>query len=216
MSRVRVLLSCSPQQSEYYAEAVHRTGGEPLSFYCPPLDTEADLLLLGGGGDVDPAFLGLEDAGSRQIDPLRDAVEFALVRRFLAEDKAIFGICRGHQVLNLALGGTLCQDIGLPLERFHSPQPHGCSHDLLHGLWLETDSFLGRCYGTWMLANSHHHQAIRTVGAGMRAIAWSESGLIEATEHQHRPLYSVQFHPERLPGGDIIFAQLLSNITPLG
>lgn len=200
MNAPRILISGILGDRSKYELAVRRAGGAPLSCYCPSIFLPAEGLLLGGGGDIDPAFLGVEDRGSRDIDLARDIAEFALVRVFMAQKKPIFGICRGHQVINTALGGSLLQDIGLDLERFHSPTPHGLNRDLFHTIVTQEESLLARLYGPVAMVNSWHHQAVERAGEGMKITARSESGLIEATEHEELPVLSVQYHPERLRG----------------
>ncbi len=198
MKAPRILISGVAGDRRNYELAVRRAGGKPLSCYCPSLQIPADGLLLAGGGDISPGFLGEEDRGTRDTDLARDLAEFALVSAFLAQNKPIFGICRGHQVLNVALGGTLQQDIGQTLERFHSPVPHAGSEDLLHSICTQPGSLMASLYGKQILVNSWHHQAITKPGKGMRICATSEGGLAEACEHETLPLLSVQFHPERL------------------
>lgn len=218
MRAPRILISGILGDRSKYELAIRRAGGVPLSCYCPSVFLPAEGLLLGGGGDIDPTFLGLEDQGSRDIDLRRDLAEFALVRVFLAQNKPILGICRGHQVINTALGGRLLQDIGFALECFHSPVPHDMRVDLYHTIMTEEASLLDRLYGPVALVNSWHHQAVERAGEGMRITARSESGLIEATEHEELPVYSVQFHPERLrikegpcflADGDLLFTHFV-------
>jgi len=194
----RILLSGIAGNRRNYELAIHRAGGKPLSCYCPSLQIPADGLLLAGGGDITPSFLGEEDRASRDTDLARDIAEFSLVQAFLAQGKPIFGICRGHQVMNVAMGGTLFQDIGLELERFHSPVPQGATQDVLHPIATKDGSLMAALYGPLVTVNSWHHQAVDRAGDGLVVTAVSESGLIEATEHRVRPLFSVQFHPERL------------------
>lgn len=218
MQAPRILISGILGDRSKYEWAVRRAGGVPLSCYCPSIFLPAEGLLLGGGGDIDPAFLGVEDCGSRDVDLARDLAEFALVRVFIAQKKPIFGICRGHQVLNTALGGSLLQDIGLSLERFHSPVPLGLHLDVVHSIVTQEESLLARLYGPVAMVNSWHHQAVEREGEGMQVTARSESGLIEATEHEKLPLFSVQFHPERLrtkeassflADGDLLFTHFV-------
>lgn len=218
MKAPRILISGIAGSRRNYELAVRRAGGKPLSCYCPSLQIPADGLLLTGGGDISPSFLGEENRGTRDTDLARDLAEFYLVSAFVAQKKPIFGICRGHQVLNVALGGTLQQDIGEALERFHSPVPHGGKDDLLHSICTHPDSLMERLYGKQTLVNSWHHQAIAQPGEGMIPTAFSEGGLVEACEHATLPLLSVQFHPERLRAtghtgiadGDKLFSWLVS------
>ncbi len=192
----KILLSCSKSGAENYEKAVRAVGGEPTALYCPPTDVSYDGLILCGGDDVDPARFGQENRGSQGIDPDRDAAELALIDACLAAKKPILGICRGHQILNVALGGTLLQDIGEPLHQFHTHDP--VTGDRVHAVRCRKGNFLYNSYGANFLVNSSHHQAVDSLGKGLRAIAWSESGLVEAMDLPGLPVLCVQFHPERM------------------
>ena len=158
-------------------------------------------LLLSGGDDVDPSVYG--EAQSWQcgsISPLRDAFELALCREFLRLKKPILAICRGIQVLNVALGGTLYQD--LKTERAHSiaHQQKQKTCYASHPVTLAADSLLGAIFQAEAVAvNSHHHQAVRETGTGLVASAISPDGVIEAVELPGHPFcIGVQWHPERM------------------
>ena len=101
----RILISRSPESSGLYEGAVEKAGGEALSFPCPDPEMDFDGLILAGGGEVESSAYGESELGSREIDLPRDKVELALVNRCVWENKPILGICRGHQVVNIALGG---------------------------------------------------------------------------------------------------------------
>lgn len=197
MERPRILISGSDGDRSNYENAVHAAGGEGLSFYCPGVDSTCAGLLLCGGDDVDPGRFGQENLGSVDIDPRRDAAELALVEAFLAAGKPIFGICRGHQVLNVALGGTLIQDIAPELREIHTHDA-ALPHDKVHPVRTAEGVLLRRFYGPVMAVNSSHHQALDRLGTGLVPTAWSESGLVEAVEHEYLPVIGVQFHPERM------------------
>lgn len=197
MSRPSILISISPEGGINYENAVRRAGGVPTAAYCPVWSGGYDGLLLSGGGDMDPAFFGQEDRGSVDIDRDRDAAELALVEACLAAGKPILGICRGHQVLNVALGGTLLQDIGPEANAFHR-HASGASRDKVHPIRTAEGSLLRCLYGPLCAVNSSHHQALDRLGDGLEATAWSEAGLVEAMEHHTLPLVGVQFHPERM------------------
>ena len=131
-----ILLSPSKGGCSNYENAVLAAGGRPLARYCPAeADWDCDGLLLCGGDDIDPARFGQENQGSTGIDPERDEAEFAAVRAFLAAGKPILAICRGHQILNVTLGGSLRQDI--------SPAHHQALDRLGEGLlptaWSESE-----------------------------------------------------------------------------
>ncbi len=160
-----------------------------------------DGLVLVGGIDVHPANYG-ESVLNATVHPgpERDALELALLQSAFKHDLPILAICRGHQVLNVARGGSLWQD--LPTQRpdglRHSQR--GDPHSPGHTLTVADGSLLRQIVGSEHLeANSFHHQAIRELGRGLRPTAWSSDGLIEAVEDPaHRFVLGVQWHPEEM------------------
>lgn len=160
-----------------------------------------DAVLLVGGGDVEPSWYG-EDRRAQcgPADEERDRSEMALVRVALAQRKPLLAICRGIQVLNVALGGTLYQDI--PTDRPDSTLAHRSPdrQALVHSVRLEAGSRLAAAMGRdEMRVNSMHHQAVRDVAGPLRAVAWSPDGLVEAVEMPGDALVmGVQWHPEEL------------------
>ena len=197
MERPRILISGSAEGCENYMEAVAWAGGAPSGGYCPAVDLSYDGLLLCGGEDVDPVHFGEVNTASEGIDPARDAAELALARAYLAAGRPVFGICRGHQLLNVVLGGTLIQDMGPEKNLFHRRTPD-FRGDKVHPVRCEPNSLMFQLYGSVAAVNSSHHQAVGQLGEGLRVTAWSESGVAEALEHARLPLISVQFHPERM------------------
>ncbi len=163
-----------------------------------------DGLLFAGGGDISPARLGGETHPSIYgVDEERDALEFALVRWAAALGKPFLGICRGIQVVNAALGGSLYLDIASqrPESLPHSSPADRPGNYLAHRIRAVANSRLG-C----LLAqeegpvNSLHHQAVRRLAPGVQAAAWAEDGLIEGVELPDHPFgLAVQWHPELLP-----------------
>lgn len=157
-------------------------------------------LVLTGGEDVEPARYGAAPHPKLEtIDPARDAAELALIAAARARRLPILAICRGIQILNVAFGGTLYQDLGS--ER-PGPIAHSGGDDRRHAIRVEPNSLLGRTLGTpHATVNSRHHQAIRDLAPGLRAVAWSEDGLIEAAEAADAAApwtLAVQWHPEDL------------------
>lgn len=169
-----------------YAEALTALGAE-VRFEGPE---NCDGLLLPGGGDVDPARYGQENRGSLGIDRERDALEFAALETALRLGIPVLGICRGCQLLNVALGGTLHQDI---------PDHRAISEgvDRLHPS-RTVDPVLIALYGGEFIINSSHHQAVDRPGEGFRPVQWAPDGTVEAIRHESLPLFGVQWHPERL------------------
>lgn len=195
----KILISGSRDKWDNYEQAVRLAGGLPCPGYCPAYDAGFAGLVLGGGADIEPALFGQENCGSLGIDPARDRAELALVRAFFQAGKPVLAICRGHQVVNVALGGDLIQDIPPVLHPFHA-RDAGSSEDKIHPIRTAEGSLLRRQMGPLFPVTSAHHQAVDQLGDGLTATAWSESGLVEAMEHAVFPLLSVQFHPERMCG----------------
>ena len=159
-------------------------------------------LVLTGGEDVEPARYGAAPHPKlEEPDPARDAAELALIAAARERRLPILAICRGIQILNVALGGTLYQD--LASER---PGPVAHAGDVRHTVRIEPGSLLERTLGArTATVNSRHHQAIRDLAPGLRAVAWAEDGLIEAVEPADAGrkggapwTLAVQWHPEDL------------------
>lgn len=194
-----ILLSTGGGNAANYLDAIRAAGGAGTARYLPAPDLSCDGLLLTGGDDVDPALFGRENRGSRGIDRARDEAELALLDAFCGRRKPVFAICRGHQVVNVWLGGGLIQDLG-SLTPFHQRE----EGDQVHLIQAEKGSLLHRLYGPVFPVNSSHHQGLERLGRGLRASAWAEDGTVEAVEHESLPILSVQFHPERMAGPDTV------------
>ena len=192
----RILISGCDESRFYYENAVTQCGAAPESYYCPPLDLSCDGLILCGGNDVSPFFYGQGNLICGDLDEKRDRVEMELFRSFLELKKPVLGICRGMHLLNVALGGDLKQDIGEYMHLFHSAWEEPDYR--VHAIRTKAGSVLQDAYGKSFMVNSCHHQAIDHLGTGLRAVAWAESGIIEAVEHESLPVFGVQFHPERM------------------
>lgn len=190
----RIQLSTGTESCESYRAAILAAGGEPVDGYCPEPDLSCDGLLLCGGGDIESTLFGQEDRGSHPPDRARDRAELALFRAFYRAGKPILGICRGMQLINVALGGTLIQDLP-PEQRVFHTSPNG---DTIHTIRTLEGSLLYEQYGPLASVNSAHHQAVDRLGKGLRAIAWAESGVAEAIDLSGYPLLGLQFHPERM------------------
>jgi putative glutamine amidotransferase len=191
-----------------YARALHRADALPLLI--PPYESETlssapvedllsrlDALILAGGSDVDPDSYGAKRAeatGTTWSD--RDESEIALTRAALDRGMPVLGICRGAQLLNVALGGTLVQH--LPDAVGHSDHLHtpGAFGD--HRVRLEPGSLASRAAGTEELhVKSHHHQGVDRIGDGLRATGWAEDGTVEAIELPDADFaLGVLWHPE--------------------
>lgn len=174
-------------------------------------------LLLLGGEDVEPSRYGEANRHCERINEPRDAFELDLLAEALDRDAPILAVCRGIQVLAVALGGTLYQDIAVDLRAEHvrSRVKHRgpCETDSSHRVTLERGTILSKLIGRrTILVNSHHHQALRKVPPRARVAARTSDGIIEAIEHTtNRFVLGVQWHPERWqhPSSDAIMKGFL-------
>ena len=196
----RILVSIGGGNGASYLTALQAAGGRGTARYCPAPDLSFDGLLLAGGDDIDPARFGQANRGSRGIDPARDGAELALLDAFCAAGKPVLAVCRGHQVVNVWLGGGLIQDLGPERSPFHQRE----EGDQIHPVQAGRGSLLRRLYGPVFPVNSSHHQGLGQLGRGLRETAWAEDGVVEAVEHDALPLICVQFHPERMAGTDTV------------
>ena len=201
----------SCRKLEDYRQSILHTGGE-VRVIDPSMSVADALagiggLLLTGGGDVDPARYGATPHEKlEEVDPARDEFEIALIAAARSRGLPIFAICRGVQVLNVAAGGTLVQDIPSEVTGAlnHSlvVPPHP-PYELAHEVWVEKDSILAKLLGERLVGsdtcdvNSRHHQAVKTIASGYRVSATAPDGVIEAIEDPAaRFCLGVQWHPE--------------------
>lgn len=195
-------------QFSAFARRVAEAGGIPV--WLPNLAQgvdpalyvqRVDVLLLSGGEDVHPKEYGEKvETDTLTVRPDRDAFELPLVRAFWEAGKPILAVCRGLQLLNVALGGTLYQDLSFfPNAERHTREGH--EYAQTHPVRIIPGSRLANALGTDELpVNTSHHQMIKDVAPGLRAVAWSApDGIIEAAEAtDERPVMGVQWHPEMM------------------
>ncbi len=170
-----------------------------------------DGLLLTGGGDVVSLAYGEEpDPKSFGQDPLRDAAEFAAIRIALERGLPVLGICRGIQSLNVALGGTLVQDVLSQVDGVVQHYTRAIETVVIHTIDVEPDTLLARVLGvTSVAANSWHHQAVKDLGEGLRVNCRARDGVIEGIEAADgRPVLAVQCHPENIAERWPVFQRL--------
>jgi putative glutamine amidotransferase len=177
---------------------------------------EIDGLLLTGGGDVDPEFDGRADLRGRSngVNRNRDEYEFEVIRRALEADLPVMGVCRGMQVMNVALGGTLHADVESDGFKAHSSRSEGV---VTHEISIVPNSLLsGLAGGLQQTVNSYHHQAVDKLGNGLKQVAASADGVVEAAEWSLKEgmpfLLLVQWHPERRLDGGEAFSTNLAKI----
>ena len=203
---VIAIAPCSKQHD--YEEAVARAGGD-VRILDYARDTPADVvaavdgILLPGGGDVLPAIYGeAAHPAFSAAEAGRDDYELELARRALEADIPLFAICRGIQVLNVARGGTLVQDIPDELREALNHTLKEPPYAIAHDVWISSDTLLERLLrerleGDTCPVNSRHHQAVKMLGEGFVVSATAPDGVIEAIEDPSRRFcLGVQWHPE--------------------
>ncbi len=187
-----------------YTNAITRAGGLPVILptvsdpaVARDLLEQLDGIVFSGGEDVDPSRYGEEVWNETvYVDSIRDNSDFLLAEAALASGKPILAICRGHQMMNVAMGGSLIQDIPTQV-----PDSLRHSGGAMHKIGVEKDSFLYRLYGQDSLeVNSFHHQAVKDPAPGVRVTARAPDGVIEAYEAPG--VIAVQFHPEKMVEDD--------------
>lgn len=190
----RVFLFGDRKKRANYAAALEAYGMEAVISLNAAEGEDCHGLLLPGGADLDPLLYGQQNQGSRGIDPELDRAELALARQFVESGRPVLGICRGLQVLNVAFGGSLVQD--LPTAAAHCwEEPEG---DKCHRVSAPRGSFLHRLYGEDFSVNSAHHQGAGQLAQGFLSSARAEDGVIEGLEWPEKAVFAVQFHPERM------------------
>ena len=210
--------------SESYLRAVQNAGGIPVLIpastsaeQLPSLFERLDGLLFTGGGDIDPQrFEGLPHPEIYDIDEGRDTVELGLARLAAAQNRPFLGICRGIQIINVALGGSLFTDLAaqMPGALKHDHYPNIPRDYLAHSVRLEAGSLLARSLGSNTAeVNSLHHQGVQHLAEGLSACAFAPDGLVEGVElPDHRFGLGVQWHPEwlqHLPAMRALFAAFI-------
>lgn len=214
---------------EAYFNSIRLAGGDPVVF---PMDSLVENvpeiaagfqgILLTGGGDIDPAiFNGEPHAKVYGVDPHRDLLEIALVNYCASNKLPLLGICRGMQVINVALGGTLYTDITdqLPGALRHSCYPSYPRDYLAHSVFMSVSTHLTAITAqSQMMVNSMHHQGIKSLASDLTLSAMAPDGLVEGIEFMFHPFFlGVQWHPECLPNSpsdQAVFSAFVRAGTP--
>jgi putative glutamine amidotransferase len=197
--RPKIAITVHPRRGlEYfvpYRRAVTAAGADPVDVV-PGTKAlpDVDGLLLPGGWDVDPSFYGEQrDEKVEETDPELDEMELSMFRQARERAIPVLGICRGQQVINVAMGGSLVQHL-----EGHEVRALGRSH-LAHTIEVDPSSELGKAAGEHKVrVNSLHHQAIKDLAQGLQQTARGEDGTVEGVESNDGLIVAVQCHPEEL------------------
>lgn len=213
----KIAITCKRSSDvENYIRTVEEYGGEPILLVSlqipthqhnsriPEILDDYDGILLTGGGDIDPTHYFEERRSATYVSRSRDALEIRLCQKSLETDIPVFGICRGIQVMSVAMWGNLYQDIDdeHPKPVLRHPKLNG--EDARHEIKIQPDSLLYEIVGKRVdEVNSAHHQSVDDVGRDFVVTARSSDGVIEAIENQSKPfVLGVQYHPERMTATD--------------
>jgi putative glutamine amidotransferase len=209
------------RSTAYYVNAVRAAGGEALVVRAgDPLPQAYDGVLFSGGADVHPRYYGqtINESvqGTLTIDDARDTLELDLARRALDADRPIFCICRGVQLINVAAGGTLWQDLSLAGvdPEVHYQDGRRETWEVGHDVTVAPGTLLAEIVGAGALGvNTFHHQAVDAPAPGFRVVARAADGTIEAIESfDHRYVVGVQWHPERMVSHHAIQRRLFGRL----
>jgi putative glutamine amidotransferase len=198
-------------QSRTYTDSVIAAGGVPVIL---PITDDTSIMdeyyermdgwLFAGGNDLDPQLYGqTKGVHVKDVSEIRDYLEVYLMKKALSDKKPVLGVCRGMQLLNVLRGGTLYQDIPTDLPGKQNHRRSSVERDteqFAHFLKLDPASKFASIVGDEVLpTNTHHHQAVKTLGQDLVATAWAEDDIIEALEDKSMPfLLGVQSHPESM------------------
>lgn len=190
-----------------YVEAVEKAGGIPLLL--PPVCNEAsvaryvglcDGFILSGGNDMNSLFYQTEPHPMQgNFSSVLDKAQLMLTHEILKTDKPLLAICRGAQLLNVALGGTLYQDMSeVPFPVIQHSQL-GYRAEPIHTVDIVADSIPGKLLGCRLEVNSFHHQSVKDLGKGLRVVATAPDGIVEAVQLDSKPfVVGIQWHPEMM------------------
>ena len=202
-----------------YCWGVLRAGGVPIltamgdeDVYDQLTDIADGIILSGGGCDINPVTYRDKNRKCSGINDEMDRMEFHLFESAVKKGIPVLGICRGIQVINVAMGGTLIQDIPEEVENLTVHKEVYDRNTCNHPVIAKPDTLFAKLFGEQFITNSHHHQAVKECGKGLIPSVTTEEGVIEAIEHESLPIFGTQWHPERMIGDENFGA---TNMMPL-
>ena len=222
-----ILITCKPAPDDFgvgginktqanYCYAINQAGGLPIVSAWGDAQQYAQIadgiLFTGSAYDISPQLYHQENRNSKDCKPELDEMELALFEAFYQAGKPIMGICRGLQMINVAMGGDLIQDIPDEVEGLTVHQKVYQKETEYHPVTAAEGSLLFRLFGRKFSTNSYHHQAVKACAPGLIPTVITEDGIIEAAEHESKPIFAVQWHPERMIGQE---QTELPNMLPL-
>lgn len=201
-----------------YVVSIEKAGGTPLILPCymQPSDmdtylTLCDGFLFSGGIDIAPSYYKEEPhLKLGETNAALDEAQISFMQKVLTHGKPVLGICRGHQVLTVASGGTLYQDLSEHEGTYIKHAQETVMGDISHKIFFKPDSILHDIFGDWIYGNSYHHQSTKAVGPDVKVVAYSEDQIVEAIQVTSQKFaLGVQWHPE------VMFAHGNESMRPL-
>ena len=194
-----ILIPGRKEFTKNYEAAVSSFGASPVVSISESSIAAYDLLLLPGGGDIDPAFFNQKNSGSTNIDYELDKAQFRLLDLFVSAKKPIMGISKGMQMINIYFGGNIIQNMNSDKLLTHSYQ----NEVSYHPVFLNTNALLlaklpPSLFQRKMQVNSAHHQCIGHLGKDLTILQYCPDFVPEAIAHMYLPILGIQWHPERL------------------
>lgn len=190
---MRIAIAGKKTETVNYVNYVRAIGAEAVVSLSLGDIVQCDGLILPGGGDITPAFFGEKNHGSQNICTEIDILQLQALDFCLHHRIPVLGICKGMQIINVGLGGSIIQDLPTAGQHCYA------DGDQYHTTLTSEGSLLHRLYGRSLFVNSAHHQAVGRLGSGLHAIQWHpDDGCVEALTHATLPVIGVQWHPERL------------------
>lgn len=208
--------------NDTYVQAIIDAGGIPMILpSCSSIEEyvqfadHLDGYLIPGGADVSTLLYGEEPV--RPVVYVRradDEFEFAMIRKMAKLNKPVLGICRGCQVINVAFGGNLYQDIPSQIPNSNSHYQTAPRHEAFHNVDLVEGSRLAQIFGcTNLQTNSFHHQSVRDAAPGFNIVGKARDGVVEAIEHESKYILGVQWHPEGMYPVHEVFRKLFKDFV---
>lgn len=192
---MKIAIAGKAEKTGNYVRYVTAFGAESVVALRPEEIAGCHGLLLPGGGDITPAFYGEQNLGSADIDTELDILQLQAFDLAVKKGLPVLGICKGLQVINVALKGTLIQNLEPPVGERHRYD----GEDKYHKSVISKATWLHRLYGGETIVNSAHHQAIDRLGKGLSVVSRCPlDDCIEAVAHESLPIIGVQWHPERI------------------
>lgn len=199
MQKKHILIPGYPEKTINYKNAVIAAGAVPTITLSPISIEPFHMLILPGGGDIDPSFFNQKNTASRQVDKFLDQIQFYYLHQFVQSKKPIIGICKGMQLINVYFGGNIIQDMTASQNNTHSYQEHDMLHDILKnsGFPNELCSNFDFLHSITTV-NSAHHQCIGHLGEHLTILHYANDSVPETIVHTSLPIIGFQWHPERL------------------